>query len=178
VARGRRGGNLGGAVQDYLSRYILRGYEPLRATDTVAEGARRLSTDRLTDLPVVAADGTICGLFGEKELIAALCPGYLAGLRDTSFIARDFEDVADEAAKVMERPVSDFMRDEYATLDPDFSVLHAAELFLHRRQGVIPLVEAGRPVGLLRRADLGRAIIEGARARRDGARVSDDFSRM
>src|SRR5687767_3659223 len=100
----------------------------------------------------------MAGLFGEKELIEALTPPYLKGLRDTSFIARDFEDTAEYAVKVMDKPVSDVMRKEFATLAPDFSVLHCAELFLHRRQGVMPIVEDGRPVALLRRSDLGRAI--------------------
>jgi predicted transcriptional regulator len=67
----------------------------------------------------------------------------------------------------MNEPIERFMRREYATLEPDFSVLHLCELFLHRRQGVIPIVEDGRPVGLLRRSDLGRAIIEGAARKQD-----------
>lgn len=163
-------------MYEYLSRYIRRGVKPLNETDSVREAARRLSTEQLADLPVVDSAGGVVGLFGEKELIEALSPRYLRELRDTHFIARDFEDVSDEAAKVMDRPVSGFMRGEFATLGEDFSVLHAAELFLHKRQGVIPILDAERhPIGLLRRSDLGRAIIEGS-ARRAGkeAEVSSE----
>jgi CBS domain-containing protein len=155
-------------VHEYLRRYIRRGVKPLAQDDIVREAARRLSIEQLTDLPVVDPAGAVVGLFGEKELIEALSPRYLQSLRDTTFIVRDFEDVSDEAAKVMDRPVSEFMRKEYATLEEDFSVLHAAELFLHKRQGTIPILDAERrPAALLRRSDLGRAIIEGA-ARRAG----------
>jgi CBS domain-containing protein len=163
-------------VYDYLRHYIRRGVKPLSETDSIREAARRLSIDQLTDLPVVDPSGKVVGLFGEKELIEALCPRYLQELKDTHFIARDFEDVADEAAKVMDLPVSDVMRREFATLGEDFSVLHAAELFLHKRQGTIPILNPERqPVALLRRSDLGRAIIEGA-ARRAGkeAEVSSE----
>lgn len=146
----------------HLRRYIVTGVEPLRLGDSVREAARRLSSDRLTDLPVVDTEGHLLGLFGEKELITAISPSYLEGLTDTSFIARDFEDVTERALEVMDQPVETFMRTEFATLEPDFSVLHCAELFMHRRQGVIPIVADGKPVALLRRADLGRAIIEGA----------------
>jgi CBS domain-containing protein len=149
-------------VYEYLRRYIRQGVEPLQSSDSIKEGARRLSVERLTDLPVVDDDGRMVGLFGEKELIMALSPSYLEELSDTTFITRDFEDIAEEARKVMHRPVEDFMRREYATLEPDFSILHCCELFLHRRQGVLPLLEEGRPVGLIRRSDLGRAIIEEA----------------
>jgi CBS domain-containing protein len=149
-------------VYEYLRRHIRQGVEPLRSSDSIREGARRLSVERLTDLPVVDAGGQMVGLFGEKELIMALSPSYLEELSDTTFVTRDFEDVAEEARKVMHRPVEDFMRTEYATLEPDFSILHCCELFLHRRQGVIPLLDQGRPVALIRRSDLGRAIIEGA----------------
>ena len=155
-------------MHDYLRRYIRRSVNTLNEDDSIREAARRLSIDQLTDLPVVDPSGKMVGLFGEKELIQALSPRYLRGLRDTHFIARDFEDVSDEATKVMDMPVADFMRREFATLDEDFSVLHAAELFLHKRQGAIPILDAdGHPTGLLRRSDLGRAILEAA-ARRSG----------
>jgi CBS domain-containing protein len=153
-------------VYEYLRRYIRRGVEPLREDVSVREAARRLSIEQLTDLPVVDAGDRLIGLFGEKELIEALSPRYLQSLRDTHFIAHDFEDVAEEAAKVMDQPVKGFMRTDFATLAGDFSVLHCAELFLHKRQGVIPIVEEGRPAALLRRSDFGRAIIEAAARRR------------
>jgi CBS domain-containing protein len=163
-------------VHEYLRRYIRRGVKPLSESDSIREAARRLSTEQITDLPVVDPSGKVVGLFGEKELIEALSPRYLRELKDSHFIARDFEDVSDEAAKVMGRPASDCMRRDLATLGEDFSVLHAAELFLHRRQGTIPILDPDRrPVALLRRSDLGRAIIEGA-ARRAGkeAEVSSE----
>lgn len=149
-------------MDDYLRRYIREGVKPLKTTDSIREGAFRLSVEQLSDLPVVDESEKAVGLFGEKELIEALSPSYLGELTDTSFIAQDFENLADEARKVMELPVSGCMRDEFATLPPDFSILHTCELFLHRRQGVIPIVEDGKPVGLIRRSDIGRAIIEGA----------------
>jgi predicted transcriptional regulator len=149
-------------VNEYLSRYIRHGVKPLAHDDSIREAARRLSIEQLTDLPVVDEGGQIVGLFGEKELIESLSPAYLKELSDTTFIARDFEDIAHEARKVVDEPVARFMRREYASLTGDFSVLHSCELFLHKRQGVIPIVEQGRPVGLLRRSDLGRAIIEAA----------------
>jgi len=149
-------------VHDYLSRYIRRGVTPLNRHDSVREAARRLSVEQLTDLPVVGADGKVAGLFGEKELIEALSPSHLGELSDTTFIARDFEETAEEARKVMDEPIEEFMRRQYATLSGDFSILHCCELFLHERQGVIPILDHGKPVGLIRRSDIGRAIIEGA----------------
>jgi CBS domain-containing protein len=154
-------------MHEYLRRYLRRGVKPLNRRDSVREAARRLSVEQLTDLPVVDDDGRIAGIFGEKELIEAVTPRYLRELTDTSFIARDFEDVADEARKVMAEPIERFMRTKFATLPEDFSLLHCSELFLHRRQGVIPVVEHGRPIGLVRRSDLGRAIIEAAAARHE-----------
>jgi predicted transcriptional regulator len=156
-------------MYEYVRRHIRKGVKPLHRSDSLREGAWRLSVERLTDLPVVGDDGKMVGLFGEKELIMALSPSYLGELSDTTFITRDFEDIAEEARKVMDKPVENFMRRDYATLEPDFSILHCCELFLHRRQGVIPLLEDGRPVALIRRSDIGRAIIEGAATRAPAA---------
>lgn len=149
-------------MYEYLRRYVRRGVKPLQTGDSIREGGRRLSLEQLTDLPVVDDDGRMVGLFGEKELIESLTPPYLQNLSDTSFIARDFENIADYAVQVMSNPVGGVMRKEFASLGSDFSVLHCAELFLHRRQGMMPILEDGRPVALLRRSDLGRAIMEGA----------------
>ena len=43
-------------MHQYLRRYIRRGVKPLAQDDTVREGARRLSIEQLTDLPVAARD--------------------------------------------------------------------------------------------------------------------------
>lgn len=140
--------------------YIRGDVKPLKMGNSVLDAARRLSDEGLTDLPVVDMSGIVRGIFGEKEVIGSFFPAYLEELSDTTFVATDFEDIAEDARKVMDEPVERFMRTEFATLPEDFSAIHCAELFLHRRQGVIPLVKDGRPIGLIRRSDLGRIVLD------------------
>lgn len=156
-----------------LEQYIRWNVKPLRLQDTVRHAARRLSQEHFTDLPVVDEEGRMKGIFGEKEVIASLFPTYLDELTDTTFVISDFEDHSEHVRDVMNNPVEGRMRTEYATLPDDFSAMHCAELFLHRRQGVIPLLRDQKPVGLVRRSDLGRVIIEAA-ASREKVGSSDD----
>ena len=148
-----------------LEQYIRWDVKPLQLGDTVRNAARRLSQEHFTDLPVVDEEGIIKGIFGEKEVIGSLFPTYLDELKDTTFVISDFEDHSGHVRDVMNKPVEHYMRTEYATLPDDFSAMHCAELFLHRRQGVIPLVREDKPVGLVRRSDLGRVIIEASAKR-------------
>ncbi len=148
-----------------LEQYIRWDVKPLQFDDTVRSASRRLSQEHFTDLPVVDEEGRIKGIFGEKEVISSIFPTYLDELKDTTFVISDFEDHSGHVRDVMNNPVEEYMRTEYATLPDDFSAMHCAELFLHRRQGVIPLVLDEKPVGLVRRSDLGRVIIEASAKR-------------
>ena len=148
-----------------LEHYVRWEVKPLQLNDTIRDAARRLSQEHFTDLPVVDRGGRIRGIFGEKEVIGSLFPTYLDTLTDTTFVGVDFEDHAEHVRRMMGLPIEDYMRTEYATLPADFSAMHCAELFLHRRQGVIPLIQDDKPVGLIRRSDVGRAIIEAAAKR-------------
>ena len=148
-----------------LEQYIRWDVKPLHLNDTIRNAARRLSQEHFTDLPVVDEEGHIKGIFGEKEVIGSLFPTYLDELKDTTFVISDFEDHSGHVRDVMNKPVEEYMRTEYATLPDDFSAMHCAELFLHRRQGVIPLVREDKPLGLVRRSDLGRVIIEASAKR-------------
>ena len=58
----------------------------LRADETVARGLPTLVGSGLPALPVVDADGELVGLFGEREFMAALFPGYVGELHYAGFV--------------------------------------------------------------------------------------------
>ena len=47
--------------------------------DTVGRAARRVVESGLPALPAVESDGTFAGIFGEREFMTALFPGYVGG---------------------------------------------------------------------------------------------------
>jgi stage IV sporulation protein FB len=102
------------------------------------------------------------GLFGNPILIFIAIFVYLAASSEAHLVAM--------RAMAHDVPVSAAMLTQYTTLKPGAHVDEAVETLLHTSQTEFPVVdEAGRPVGLLGRTDLIRAL----KQRGPDARVSD-----
>jgi CBS domain-containing protein len=127
-------------------------------TATFDEAAALLRSESVSTVAVVDEHGTVVGLFGESDLLRGLFPGYLGELHHTAFteddralLDRRADEVRGEAiAKHMHKPV---------TIDADASALHIAERFLHSDFGALPVIESGKFVGMLGRADFCRAVL-------------------
>ena len=60
----------------------------------------------------------------------------------------------------MSRFVGKHMNTEHVDVGPDFADTQVAEIFLHHRVLIVPVVEDGRVTGLITRADFFRAIAQ------------------
>ncbi|HEY7707827.1 MAG TPA: CBS domain-containing protein [Gaiellaceae bacterium] len=127
-------------------------------TATFLEAAETLVSHPVTTIAVVDEEGRVVGLFADDDLLAGVFPRYLGELRHTAF-ARDDEGMLGEGARaVTGQPVERHMH-EPITLDEGSSSIHAAERFLHCRFGALPVVRAGRFLGMLGRAEFCRAVL-------------------
>jgi CBS domain-containing protein len=111
-------------------------------------------------LPVVDAAGTLRGIFGEREFIGALFPGYLTTLGYAAFIPRSLDAALEKRAACADEPVGKHMNTEHIDVGEDFSDTQLAEIFLHHRVLVIPIVDAGRVTGIVTREDFFRALAQ------------------
>jgi CBS domain-containing protein len=143
-----------------ISELVVREPPVLRSTDTVAQAVRLLLEHRLPALPVVDERERYAGIFGEREFFSALFPGYLDQLRATGFLRRSLDEAIDLREGCHTEPVGRFMLTEHVDVRPDFSDTHVAEIFLHHRVLVVPIVDGGRVVGLLTRSEFFRALGE------------------
>lgn len=106
---------------------------------TPVEELRALMRDQhIHHLPVLADDGTLVGLVSYRDLVA--CCGRAPGPAEEPLVA----------ARVMSSPAE--------TVDPDTDVRRAAEIMLDRRYGCLPVIEAGRLVGILTESDFVRRL--------------------
>jgi Zn-dependent protease/CBS domain-containing protein len=129
--------------------------------------ATRMGYTRATEVAAVIGQGFafalgFIGLFSNILLIFIAIFVYLAATSEAHFVA-----IRSMANGV---PVSAAMMTQYATLTPNADVEDAVQTLLRTSQGEFPVVdEAGRPAGLLARADIIRALKE----RGPDARVAD-----
>lgn len=136
-----------------IDHLIRRDAPVLRVTDPIASGVRVLLDAGLPALPVVDENGQLAGIFGEREFIEALFPGYLGQLRHTAFVPRSLDDMLERRKTCREEPVGKHMNRERIHVSAGGSDIQIAELFLHHRVLIVPVV-AGRHVsGLITRSD-------------------------
>jgi CBS-domain-containing membrane protein len=139
-------------------RAIVRRVEPLRPDDLVADAASRVAAAD-GGLPVADEAGRLIGFVSERDLLTALVPSYLADLPSARFITRDFPAWLRRARTAARMPVAEVMTAKPKHLTPDDSEAHAAELFMHTGEYVLPVAAGGRVVGIVRMADVVDSIL-------------------
>jgi CBS domain-containing protein len=114
----------------------------------------------LPALPVVDEDERFAGIFGEREFMEAVFPGYVKTLKHAAFLPRSLDDALERRESCRTEPVGRYMNTEHVDVGPDYSDVQVAEIFLHHRVLVVPVVAEGRVEGILTRRDFFRAVAE------------------
>lgn len=131
---------------------ILRAAPLLHADDTIEVATRTLLDSGLPALAVVDGDERFAGIYGEREFLAAVFPGYLKQLKYAGFVSRSLDDALERNDACRQEPVSRHMNTEHVDVGPDHSDLQIAETFLHHRVLVVPVVDDGAVEGLITRS--------------------------
>jgi CBS domain-containing protein len=139
---------------------LLREAPLVRASDTVAEATRAVLDSRLPALPVVDDRDKLVGIFGEREVLGAVFPAYLKELKYAGFVKRSLEDALEKRRECRAESVSAYMNTEHIDVGGDFSDAQVAEIFLHHRVLVVPVVDDGKVVGVITRSDFFRSVAE------------------
>jgi CBS domain-containing protein len=145
---------------DQLSRDLVRGAPLLRRDDTVGTAIQQVLHSGLPALPVVDANDRLVGIFGEREFMGALFPGYLKELKYAGFVPSPLDDAIEKRAGCRHEPVGDYMHTEHIDVGSDFSDAQLAETFLHHRVLIIPVVDSGQVKGVITRAEFFRRLGE------------------
>jgi CBS domain-containing protein len=111
-------------------------------------------------LPVVDASDTFVGIFGEREFINAIFPGYVGELHYAAFVTKATDEVLEKQVDCATAPVSQYMNTEHVDAGPDYSDAQLAEIFMHHRVLIVPIVDGGRVKGVVTRSDFFRALAE------------------
>lgn len=146
---------------DTLKRALVREPPILSAGEEVGDATAKILASGLPALPVVASDGKLFGLFGERELIGALFPGYFQELRSARFVPHSIDEVIDRRLECRHEPVERYANTEPIAAGPDWSDAQLAETFIHHRVLIVPILdEDDRVRGVVTRSDFFRALAE------------------
>ena len=143
-----------------ISELALHHPPVLHDGDTVEAAVRAVLESGMPALAVVDGRERYVGIFGEREFMRALFPGYLGELRHTAFLPRSLDDALEKRESCRREPIARYLTAEHVEVGPDYSDTQVAEIFLHHRVLVVPVVADGRVEGLLTRRDFFRAVAE------------------
>jgi CBS domain-containing protein len=146
-------------MPSHLADSILREIEPLSADELVVPAARRVVESELPALPAVEEDGTFAGIFGEREFMAALFPGYVGELGSSAMIRRSIDEVIERRESCASEPIRSYLTTDHVVVDDDYSDTQLAELFLHHRVLVIPIATSGKVHAVVTRNDFFRQLV-------------------
>ena len=130
----------------------------LAAGEPVGTAVQRVLDAGLPALPVVDDAEHFVGIFGEREFLAAVFPGYLKELRGTKYLRRALDEALEIREEARTEPVSRHMTTDHVDVGRDFSDVQVAEIFLHHRVLVVPVIDDGRVAGIITRHAFFRAV--------------------
>jgi len=147
-------------MPDSIVRSIQRSVEPLSADEVIGVAARRVVDAGLPALPAVEPDGTFAGIFGEREFMTALFPGYLSELGSAAMIRRSIDETIERRESCRTDSIRSVLTTDHVIVDDDYSDTQLVELFLHHRVLVIPIAVGGQIDSVVTRADFFAELVE------------------
>ncbi|HET6570944.1 MAG TPA: hypothetical protein VFG58_05595 [Solirubrobacterales bacterium] len=147
-------------MSDSIVKQTLREVEPLAADEPIGPAARRVIAEGLPALPAVERDGSFLGIFGEREFMQALFPGYVSELASAAMVSRSVDETIERRADCAEQPVRRWLTTDHVLVEDDFSDTQLAELFLHHRVLIVPIATAGRVHAVVTRHDFFRELVK------------------
>jgi CBS domain-containing protein len=143
-----------------ISELALHHPPVLHLQDDIQTAVRAVLDSGMPALAVVDERERFAGIFGEREFMSALFPGYLSQLRGAAYLPRSLDAALEKRDACRHDAIGKYLTTDHVEVGPDFSDTQVAEIFLHHRVLVVPVVAGGHVEGLLTRRDFFRAIAE------------------
>jgi len=144
-----------------VSSRVIERPPVVHASEEVGTAVRTVLDSGFAALPVVDGDDRLIGIFGEREFIGAIFPGYLKELSYAGFVRKELDAVLEKRAGARREPVETYANTEHVELHEDHSDAEIAETFLHHRVLLLPVVDADRRVvGVITRGAFFRELVE------------------
>ena len=131
-------------MPDEIVKEILQEIEPLKADDLIGPAARRVIDAGLPALPAVEEDGSFAGIFGEREFMAALFPGYLRELASAAMISRSVDETIERRSDCAFEPIRRYLTTDHVLVEDSYSDTQLVEIFLHHRVLIVPIATKGK----------------------------------
>lgn len=147
-------------MPDALVRETIQEVDPLPVSEPVGSAVRKVLDSGLPALPAVDGRGKFAGIFGEREFMTALFPGYVNTLGSAAMVSRTIDETIDRRTGCAEESIESYLTTDHVVVNDEHSDTQLAELFLHHRVLIIPIATNGKVHAVVTRADFFRGLAE------------------
>ncbi|TSA46623.1 CBS domain-containing protein [bacterium] len=143
-------------VKDIMTKSVIA----CQSDTAIKEVARLMYLNGLTGLPVLNSAGQVVGIITEADLMkeegVLHIPNFFNILGSAVYLDNPLngDEVEKQLHEILAAKVSELMTREVVSIAPDADIHQAAELFLHKKGNPIPVIEGGKLVGIISRADI------------------------
>jgi CBS domain-containing protein len=142
-----------------LTHDLVRRVPLVRRDAPVRAALEELLRTGAPALPVVATDDTLCGIFGEREFVEAIFPGYLGQLHFAGVVPHSLDGEIERRSACLQDDVGRHVNREHVHVREGCSDAQIAETFLHHRVLIVPVVDDRLRVrGVVTRTDFFTAL--------------------
>ncbi len=132
---------------------------PLTDDMPLVQAVEFLIQKRLLGTPVINNAGDMVGFLSEKDLFKSLFPTYANYYKNPAeyILENGFQE---KVEGIENKSVRDIMSDKVVYAEPDEDILSVGNKMLTNNIHKIPVVEDGKPIGMVSRIDIYRAILK------------------
>jgi CBS domain-containing protein len=142
-------------VRDVMAREVVT----VRPETALKDVAGLLVDQGISGVPVLDADHAVVGVVSEADLLIKQQGADSIRHRRMARLFGDSSESRRQLAKLTAVTAGEAMTAPAVTIGPDLRVAEAASLMIARKVNRLPVVDAGRLVGIVTRADLVRAFV-------------------
>lgn len=128
---------------------------------SIQELATLLVTNQISGAPVVNADGSLAGIVTENDLISRnkrLHIPTVVSFLDAAIYLESSKKFADEVKRVTATKVAEICETKVVTVAEDTTLTDIATLMAEKKVHLLPVVKAGKVIGIIGKRDVVRAV--------------------
>ena len=142
-------------VKDVMTVRTVR----IRQNSNIFHAAEIVAFSGVSDLMVVDVDDNFIGVLSEGDILRTALPDIDEILDEGGTLDDAFQIFLDKGKHLAELPIAPLIIQEPIVLDSESHIAQAATILLQRQIRLLPVVEDGKLVGTVSRADVCRAVV-------------------
>lgn len=145
--------------QSIIENYMVIRAIRIHINSNIKQAAEKVALSHVSDLMVVDDDDNFMGVLSEGDVLRAALPDIDEIQKEGGSLSQAFDIFLDKGRELSNLPIAPLVIEEPIIVAPGDHVAKAAVVLVHQKIRLLPVVDTGKLVGTIARADVLRAIV-------------------